>query len=401
MLYQIKCVLTDIKDQWIKLLFILVQLLVAMSLLCYIIGNVENYKLFEKKMMNLTEKNNIYMFHDKTEEFRFNQMVNDDELIKNMIELYNFMDNELNLTRYIADTSCSLIFNTSYPVPKESIAMNNGVQNQIKTLRITKDFISVFHLKGDFDLNLVVKVFDEYRESNKEIPVILGNKFKKYYNKGDILYDHNKRAYKIYGFFDKNSYYIAPDRIKSMEYLDNYIIMPCCITKDTEELTAAFQFLSSYYITDDKSQLYEIIEKTKELNLFSLKLDAFKQQCVDLQNQTIERILFNSVLLGILLIFSIIGFVGNIIQFISDSTREFAVNLLCGASESQIVLRVGIQIGLLIMLSNIAPFLLYGLSKASIITLASSILMGLLILIYPIVKINLQSIILMIRRNVE
>ena len=186
-----------------------------------------------------------------------------------------------------------------------------------------------------------------------------------------------------------------------MEHLDNYIVMPSCITKDTDELTATIQFLSSNFITDDKSQMYKIIEKTEELDLFSLDLRSFKEQCKDIQAKTLEKILFIGALICILFVFALVGFIGNIIQFISDSTREFSVNLLCGATENQIVLRIAIQIVLIILLSNIAPFFIFGLSKAFIITFCYSMLIGLLILLYPIVKINVQSIIMMIRRNVE
>lgn len=400
MFYQIYNVISDVKNQWIKLLFILIQFLITMSLLCYLIQVYIDYGLFEKQMDNLTTSN-IYMFSDNTEDFRFNQLINEDETISKMMELYSFIDDNLDLIRYTADTSSLLTFDNSYHMPSNSIKFQRENLNQIKTLIINKEFLSVFNLKGDYNYNKVEQAFAAYTEADTEVPVILGSKFKKNYKKGDVIYSFSQKAFKIYGFFDKKSYYIAPNRINSMEYLDDYIIMPCSMTKDTDELTATFQFLSSYFITDDKSQMYEIIGKSKEMDLFSLDLRSFKEQCKNIQVITLEKILFMGVLTSILFIFALVGFIGNIIQFISDSTREFSINLLCGATEKQIILRVAIQIGLIILLSNIAPFVIFGLSKAFIITLCCSMLIGLLVLLYPIVKINLQSIIMMIRRNLE
>ena len=401
MLYQINNMISDIKNQWVKLLFILVHLLIAMSLLCYLIQIFIDHGLFEKQMDSLTGNNSIYMFNDKTEDFRFNQIVNEDETISKMTELYSFIDDDLDLKRYTADTSCSLAFESNYQMPSDSIKREEGNLNQIKTLRINKEFFSIFNLKGNYNYDKVEEAFTTYTEADTEIPIIMGSKFKKNHKKGDMIYDFRQQAYKIYGFFDNGSYYIAPNRIKSMEHLDNYIVMPSCITKDTDELTATIQFLSSNFITDDKSQMYKIIEKTEELDLFSLDLRSFKEQCKDIQAKTLEKILFIGALICILFAFALVGFIGNIIQFISDSTREFSVNLLCGATENQIVLRIAIQIVLIILLSNIAPFFIFGLSKAFIITFCYSMLIGLLILLYPIVKINVQSIIMMIRRNVE
>ena len=119
MLYQINNVISDIKNQWVKLLFILVQFLIAMSLLWYLIQIFIDYGLFEKQMDSLTGNNSIYMFNDKTEDFRFNQIVNEDETISKMTELYSFIDDDLDLKRYTADTSCSLAFESNYQMPSD------------------------------------------------------------------------------------------------------------------------------------------------------------------------------------------------------------------------------------------------------------------------------------------
>lgn len=341
------------------------------------------------------------MFQDSTDEFRFNQMVNEKDFISNMLSLDSFMSKELKITRYMADTSYSLTFDSNYPMPSKGIYRREENQNQMNTLKVSNDFFTTFDLNGDYDLNLIEKAFPKFANSESEIPIILGRNFKKYYKKGDILYDTSQQPYRIYGFFNKGSYYIAPNRISSMEYLDNYFVIPKYNTENTEELIAAFEFFSTYYITDNELQIYQIIDKSKELNLFALKSLSFEDECRNIQFKTREKIIFNSALLIILLIFALIGFIGNLIQFISDSSREFAIHLLCGASESHIILRVGMQIVLMIFLSNIAPFAIFGAGKATIITSISSLIIGAFILLYPIMKINLQSIIMILRRHEE
>ncbi len=113
----------------------------------------------------------------------------------------------------------------------------------------------------------------------------------------------------------------------------------------------------------------------------------------------IEKVLFNSLLCMIILFMSVIGLMGNLIQFITEYMSEFAVHLLCGASESGIILRVGIQVAVLIIGANIMNFAIYGINVSSFITFGLSTLLGALIMVYPIIKIYSQSIMVMIRRS--
>ena len=401
LLNQIRYAIEDMKKHWIRMIFILLQLIAAMSLLYVMIHTMIEDQLFERIMNQLIENNSIYMLDDRTEEFRFNQMYNEEGFIDRMIELEHYIDNDLQIPRYIADTSYDLQFESNMDLPERAIKRNDTEVKVVNSLKITSRFLSIFEISGDYNKEEIESVFQNYTGSSEEIPILLGCDYKEFYSTGDVIYDVKNRKYKIYGILDHNEYYIAPNRINDLINLDNYVIFPCCTTKNTSEVMAIYQFLSSYFITKDKGEMYQIIDKAKELELMSLDVHSFTSQCETIRKDYLEKILFYFSILSFVFIFAMIGFTGNTIQIMEDSAGEYSIHLLCGATEHHILFRVTIPIILMIFLADFVTFLIFGIGRELGIIILCSLFVGGCLLVYPYIKISHHSIIMLIRRNVE
>lgn len=398
MLVQIRFFLSDFKKHFLKFTGTLLQFIIVVCLATYILHALWDYKRVENTIEEMTEENQIYMLDNATEDYRFNQLINDTRYFPMMKELNEYAQSRPKVVSYVANASMTISVNHNFNAPR-GIEQNsyNGIR-QLNCVSITPNFIQVFHLQGDINKNEIAKKFANYKVNDKIIPVILGSAFQRYTKKYEIIQDSRGISYQVLGFLKQGSYYIAPNRGDETIVLDGYFIIPCQVTYNSS-LAFSFNFFSTYYITNDKSQITDIMKKSDELGLYGLKLKSFDRQMEYIRADIIEKVLFNSLLCMIILFMSVIGLMGNLIQFITEYMSEFAVHLLCGASESGIILRVGIQVAVLIIGANIMNFAIYGINVSSFITFGLSILLGALIMLYPIIKIYSQSIMVMIRRS--
>jgi len=398
MLIQIKFYLSDFIKCFTKSIITFLQFIVVMCLVTYILQALWGYERVKNTMEEMTEENQIYMLDDATEEYRFNQLLINESYLPKMKQLEAYAQSKSNMISYVADTSMPISLDNNIKIPKKTERNSYQNVNEMNCVRITSNFFQVFQLQGDFDEEEVSEKFADYKVEDKVIPVMLGSDFKGYMKKNDVFQNTQGVEYVVLGFLDQGSYYIAPNRGEALIELDNYLIVPCQTTY-TDSTGFSFNFFSTYYVTKDKSQVTDIMKKSNELDLYSLKLSSFEKQMQNIQASIIEKVLFDSILCMIILIMSIAGLMGNLIQFIAEYMSEFAIHLLCGARESEIILRIGIQVAVLIIGANIVDFAVFGVNISSLTTLGMSVLLGGLIMIYPIVKIYSQSIMLMIRRN--
>lgn len=395
---QVKFYLSDFKKHLLKSSITLLQFIVVLCLMTYISKALLEYGTVKKTIEEMTKEKQIYMLDNATEDYHFNQLINDKQYYPKMMELDAFVQSSADLTSYVADTSMSIPVDKKLEIPKGVEESSYRGIKQLSCISITSNFIKVFKLKGNFEEYDVIERFKNYKIEDKLIPVVMGYTFKGHVKENNIFQDTQGKTYLVLGFLDKGSRYIAPNRSEGTISLDNYVIVPYQITHN-DSLSYSFNFFSTYYITNDKSQVRDIVEKSNELGLYSLKLSSFEKQMQYIRLNIIEKVLFNSTLCIIILIMSVIGLMGNLMQFITEYMSEFAVHLLCGAREADIALRIGIQIAVLIFGANIVDFAILGVNISSLMTAGMSILLGVLILIYPIVKIFSQSIMPMIRRN--
>ena len=123
------------------------------------------------------------------------------------------------------------------------------------------------------------------------------------------------------------------------------------------------------------------------------------KQLVNVKRDTIEGILQYGTFGVILFVFSIIGFLGMLIQLMMECEKEYAVHLLCGAQIKDILLRLLFQIGLLLLCGDILCFIAFYNGQVRLAVLLLSLISFLLFFLYSTLRLHSESIMQKLRRN--
>ncbi len=101
----------------------------------------------------------------------------------------------------------------------------------------------------------------------------------------------------------------------------------------------------------------------------------------------------------ITLLFSLIGIISNLIQFINTHMNEFAIHMLCGSQMKLIIARILWQVLILIFIADIIVLIIHKWSIVTLLTVLFSLLVTLAIILYPAIKLSKTPMSDMIRRS--
>ncbi len=340
----------------------------------------------------------IYLSVDISSSEKFDEITNARDSIERQSELYKFMKENPSFKTYTADDSYSMWLSDSNL---------NGIlargplyePNAYFLLKIDEEFQDVFKLKcvkgrlfstGDF----------KDTGSKIQIPLLLGYDFQKYYDLDDKIYDDGGQCYRVVGFLEKSSFYINPLRGEEISWLNRAFVIP--LQPDRfEEWDYSSAIYSTFIITDDPENLRAIQEKSNELNLYTFEFRSFTEYLQMRLEGYHYSILIIGFIMAAILFFAVAGFILNLVQFIKTHTKEFENHLLSGGRIIPIILRILIQVFIIIFLSDIivavihklleiiaVPYFYSRLTPVTLLTILASLLIGLVIIIYPVVMLS-------------
>lgn len=216
---------------------------------------------------------------------------------------------------------------------------------------------------------------------------------------GDIITDSQDVSYQVQGFLEKSSYFLQPGKSDDVYMLDSWFIVP--ITTKILIDPADFDpiIMSTYFFTDDASNLEKIRNKSSELDLYSLEFRSFAQQMQRIREDFNLLIKLVGFILMVVLLFSIIGLVSSISQFIDSHITEFSIHLLCGGQVSSIIQRIVITIGLMLLPASILAVAFHRFTATTLFTLVFNVFIGGLVAIFPAIKLSRLGIINLLRRS--
>ncbi|MBS3900727.1 MAG: hypothetical protein KGZ54_01715 [Dethiobacter sp.] len=157
--------------------------------------------------------------------------------------------------------------------------------------------------------------------------------------------------------------------------------------------------MTTYIITDDPYHLQRIQQKSTELGLFTFEFRSFTEQMGWIQEEIDLQTKIMGLMFSVVLIFSMIGLISNLVQFINTHIKEFAIHMLCGGQVSSIIRRILTQIILMLILANVIVFAIHGASSITLATIAFGLVIGSLIVIYPAIKLSAMGINELLRRS--
>lgn len=280
----------------------------------------------------------------------------------NYIEFYNYLKNSKNFVHSTAYTDHTLLkefqdnnflLTTNYAPIEE-----DEQYYPIKTLKVDYNYIKEFKYSIIEGQDLCENDFIENRD---EVPVLLGINYKNIYNLNDKIeyydYKYGKKNLIVRGFIDKGSNYIGKNiESKNVISLDNYILFPIenhTSNIDKDKFDIINSIVQSYLIinSNDVESTLNDIEKNAIKDFGEIKLSDINeniQKYVD-KYKIEEDIL--KVIFFIVFVMCFIGIMTNMINYINNNMKVFAINLLNGARKLDINLIVFYQIFIIVFSS--------------------------------------------------
>lgn len=315
--------------------------------------------------------------------------------MKKQGELYEFIKQNPSFKTYTADMQHAMWLSNSKLDDSFAIYPQRD-PNAYFLLKIDQKFNSVFKLKC-----VKGRMFsaDDFKDTGSKIPILLGYDFQKYYDLDDTLRDDEEHSYRVIGFLEKSSFYLDPGKGDIIFWLDKGFVVPVQPNRFdfTEEYESAIS--STFIITDDTNYLQAIQQKSNELELYTFEYKSFTEQLQYILEANHFKVMIIGFMMAAILIFGIIGLISNLVQFITTHTKEFAIHLLCGGQVKSIIQRILIQTFLMILIADIIVIIINKFSLDTLFTIMSSLLIGLIVIIYPVIMLSKTEIKNILRRS--
>lgn len=275
---------------------------------------------------------------------------------------------------------------------------------QVEQVTANDKFFEIFNIeiyKG--------KMFDkdDYSlMSDDVIPIVVGYNLKDTYEIGKTydMYDcGNGRDMKckVIGVLKRNSCFYKISNITEEISLNYSYIKPLMINNlsamSFSDMDMAIN--STVYFTSNVSELNKVIQKSAELNLFTLSTEKAEESIDVFADMVREKIDYNMVISVIILFFCVTGMIANLLSMISKMMREFAIHILCGGRYKHIVYRLEFQILVQILIAIIPTLLVLGIRVEVGYSFILGLLISLAIIAAPIYKLYTISISQMVRRE--
>lgn len=393
-------VINDIRKNKVYFSWNIIQISIVCVLLSIILQSAFEYRDVKDKFDKITEQSEIYMFRDETTDEKFDELLNDENKLQELAKLYDSVQKRVedprgDILSFTANSNKRFYMSEElakdiaqiWKVPEEN-------RDSLDMISVSENFFQIFQLKPEGDMDQFKK------KSEGKIPVVLGSSFQKIYQLHDVIYDSNHQAYEIEGFLEEGAYYIAPGERREPVYLDQVILKLSEIDPE-DSVDLLDYFVTTYYIIKDKDFMENVVEQSRDKDLMDLSINNFSFQMDAITGDIKDEMILNGSIMVILFIFCLIAMTGNVLQFISDAKREFAVHMMCGADKGAIIFRIIMQMWCIYISSAVFVILIKKASKTAFMSLAFSGSYILLLCLLPIWILKRQTIQTLYKKSYE
>lgn len=384
-MYNIQFSLSDMKRRWFELFFIVIQMTIAMLLFCYSISII----LDGMKAIDILESSKIKSYDFKltvnVEEKDSNKI--DKQDIGKLNAIYKIVNDSKYSNLVVMDNS------TQFSI-SDDLIKNKGLDNvvlkndSINYMMVNNNFFNFFGLDKNYKKLLADKK-----------SAILGNQFRKYFKIGDYIEDGNGERFKIKGFFRKGEFFVNPFQENNTVTLNDFMVTSFRFSKNISSLDYISFLDNSLILPKNEILKNKIIKKINKFNLRYINMERISDEIIESRKDIYNAFITIMVIAVLILFFSSVTLITNIIQYIQDNLREFAVNMICGGSRRDILLRIGIQIIIMEIFSFLSLFIVFGLDYNVLISCGVLFLYGIIAMIYPMRIFSRQQIVNIMRKN--
>lgn len=358
----------------------------------------KNYYVLDVSDMKTLENESIEKLNKFDDYIRNNQNIN----------LYSVNDESV----FIAKDNLPNYFNTNF----DSININNQNFERVMLLFVNNKYLE------NIGMDFLEGNIDDTEEGYDS--VVLGYNYKEYFNINDVIPysyvvvngERKVHYFKVRGFVSKDNMVCIGGDFNNLINTNNYIITidngHWIDNKDASEMIKKIQTFNTlkgsfYDITYDDKVVEEVNEFSKDLGL-NYKLKSQKQKINEINEEIMPGIIAIKSLSCIILFFTSISIIMVMLNTIIDNIKQYAINMLVGATLKDIIMRVFFEIAILFLISlGSSMFIIFKFFKNNIAVVinAKNILelcfIGVVICIcisaFPMLKIRKISINNMIR----
>lgn len=206
----------------------------------------------------------------------------------------------------------------------------------------------------------------------KEIPVVLGNDFKKYYKLNDEFKSSKGFGYKVSGFLDKTVFYNENDvqpEVDNIISLDDVIIVPFKNLNDISKISEFYADKSFLEYNILKNSIYKFSSEKELKNIENILNEkgitiVSKEYSVDyFKFGYFGLIIFKLILMLTAFVISMIGILSFIAILILENSRSFSIKFSLGYTKSLIFKELILKIIPLFILSDILTLIFINFEK--------------------------------------
>jgi len=218
---------------------------------------------------------------------------------------------------------------------------------------------------------------EDYFYDGEYIPVLMGDKFKKYYSLGEEFqamdYGFNEpRTFKIIGFIAPNQYFTPSNAPTEVYSYDTRVLIPY-IERGMEDFFGDYskftflytsRFKSSFFITEPQNYErvhQEVLDLLDEVGLGEYYETVKLRISKELSNNYKDQLAISIVVCMATLLFSLFSFVFTMLYKIDGNMKNYAIRMVVGETRTGIAMRYLFESFVLFLLGQVGGYFAFNI----------------------------------------
>lgn len=296
---------------------------------------------------------------------------------------YDDIEKERNLSYYIAE-------NYKTEGRSEFYEEKDGTEYTLSV--ITEHYFDIFGFevsKGRLFQNT------EYgKDLSDNPPVVLGSDFENDYNIGDLYLD----KYEVVGILKSGmkTTFLQGDK-SSIVSVDDDVFTP---VMSIERMKAqGIDYPTSLIYADDKSDLAAINDYAAEngMNTYNFISADETRQLIDLVSTKADISLI--VISSIIIILAVFSMIQSTLLYVRKNIRELLIHMICGASQSDILLRISAEVLIINLVGVVVSSLIFMSLRTTLVFMLTGIATAVIAILPVMVSIKRKPLIMQIKEE--
>lgn len=262
----------------------------------------------------------------------------------------------------------------------------------VDVVTMDENAMNIFEIGFLSEENMEIFLKGEY---GGYIPVAIGYELRNVYKIGDTIADY----YKVVGVLKKDSFYLKPSFSPDMLMLNKSILCISVINSSSGIYELNTAITNTHIITDDVNDLYEIVNKSSELGLYSLQFTSVSHQIDGVFEQELRGVKYALVFIVMSIALSVVCMVSAMMVYVQKHMREFAIHFMYGATYFSINLRMFFQICAMYLLACLIACIIYADTSVMLYLLLIFLILTIAVLTIPVISLRRNGITKLLRRS--